>query len=406
MAMVRVDSIAAGGDGVGRLDGLAVFVPRTGPGELVEASVRQHGRLARGRLLRIVEPSPDRVIPRCRHYDGDRCGGCQLQHLSIPAQLRAKQQIVQDAFSRIAKRTVPLPPIEPSPREWEYRSRLTLALRWQQGRWVMGLHVFDDVDRVFDLRECPITDPRVVSAWKDVRSASRHLPRTASLRGTVRLVAGDLALVIEGGESWPAAREFAAGLPGFSVIRWRSSHGAMRVIVDRRGGKAPDESFDQVNQPVAAAARDEILQRAMAVSPRTAIDAYAGLGATARGLADRGVSVTAIESDEAAARFAASHLPAESRVLAGRVEDFLEQCLPSDVVILNPPRAGVDGRVTTALNGPLRPRLLLYMSCDPATLARDVSRLPAYRVNSLRAYDMFPQTAHVEVVCELLPEDA
>ena len=123
MPTVRVDSIAAGGDGVGRLDGLAVFIPRTAPGELVEASVRQRGRMARGRLLRVVEPSPDRVAPRCRHYDGDHCGGCQLQHLTIEAQLRAKQQIVRDAFARIAKRQVDLPPIVPSPAEWEYRSR-------------------------------------------------------------------------------------------------------------------------------------------------------------------------------------------------------------------------------------------------------------------------------------------
>ena len=138
MPTVRVDSIAAGGDGVGRLDGLAVFIPRTAPGELVEASVRQRGRMARGRLLRVLEPSPDRVAPLCRHYDADHCGGCQLQHLTIEAQLRAKQQIVRDAFARIAKRQVDLPPIVPSPAEWEYRSRLTLALRWQKGAWIMA----------------------------------------------------------------------------------------------------------------------------------------------------------------------------------------------------------------------------------------------------------------------------
>src|SRR5688572_32971823 len=106
MTLVRVESIAVGGDGDGRVDGLAVFIPRTGPGELVEATIRQRGRMARGRLLRVVEPSADRVAPACAHYDGDRCGGCQLQHLSMAAQLRAKQQIVRDAFLRIAKRTV------------------------------------------------------------------------------------------------------------------------------------------------------------------------------------------------------------------------------------------------------------------------------------------------------------
>ncbi len=134
MPTLRVESIAAGGDGVGRLDGLAVFTPRTAPGELVDVVVTQRGRMARGRLLRVLEASSARVSPACRHYDRDNCGGCQLQHLAIEAQLEAKQQIVQDAFARIAKRPIPKPDIVPSPKAWEYRSRLTLAMRWSGGR--------------------------------------------------------------------------------------------------------------------------------------------------------------------------------------------------------------------------------------------------------------------------------
>jgi 23S rRNA (uracil1939-C5)-methyltransferase len=405
MPVVRVESIAAGGDGVGRLDGLAVFTARTAPGELVEVAMRQHGRLARGRLLRVIEPSPDRVTPRCRHYDGDRCGGCQVQHLSMDAQLTAKQRIVQDAFSRIAKRPVPLPEIVPSPNAWEYRSRLTLTMRWRAGAWMMGLHRFDDVDHVFDLRECPITDRRIVAAWSGVREAAQWLPRSRELRGTIRLVGDQLALIVEGGDAWSNAREFAAAVPNLSVIRWRPARGGTRVIIDRRAGGAPEESFDQVNQPVAAAARDQLVERALAGSPRSAVDAYAGLGATARALAAEGITVTAIEADEAAAGFAAAHLPGESRVVAARVEDVIDEVLPADVVILNPPRAGVHVHVAEALESQ-RTRRVMYMSCDAATLARDVGRLPAYRVVSLRAYDMFPQTAHVEVVCELIPEDA
>ena len=404
MPVLRVESIAAGGDGVGRLDGLAVFTPRTAPGELVDVAVKQRGRMARGRLLRILEPSPARIAPRCRHYDGDRCGGCQLQHLTIEAQLEAKQQIVQDAFSRIARRPVPRPDIVPSPQAWEYRSRLTLAMRWSGGRWIMGLHRFDDVDHVFDLHECPITDPVVVAAWAAIRKSSRYLPRTSELRGTVRRTGDDLALILEGGDTWPGAREFARETPLLTVVRWRPARGAARVIVDRRASGAPEASFDQVNQPVAAAARQELVERARSAAPTTAVDAYAGLGATAKLLADHGISVTAIESDDAAASFAASQLPAESRVIAGLVEEEITAVLPADVVIVNPPRAGLDVRVTAALEA-RRTQRLLYMSCDAATLARDVSRLPAYRVESLRAYDMFPQTAHVEVVCALVPEE-
>jgi 23S rRNA (uracil1939-C5)-methyltransferase len=405
MPVVRFESIAAGGDGVGRLDGLAVFTPRTAAGELVDVEVRQRGRLARGRLLRVLEPSPDRVAPRCRHYDGDHCGGCQVQHLSMDAQLSAKQRIVQDAFSRIARRPVPLPGIVPSPNAWEYRSRLTLTMRWRAGAWTIGLHRFDDVDHVFDLRECPITDPRIVAAWSDVRDAARWLPRTSELRGTVRFVGDELALILEGGNEWPTARDFAAAVPVLSVIRWRPARGGARVIVDRRTSGVPDASFDQVNQAVAAAARHQLIERAVAGAPRSAVDAYAGLGATARALAARGITVTAIEADDAAAGFAADHLSGESRVVAARVEDVIDELLPADVVILNPPRAGVHAHVAEALESKKTGRVM-YMSCDPATLARDVARLPAYRVASLLAFDMFPQTAHVEVVCELIPEDA
>ncbi|HEX6942471.1 MAG TPA: methyltransferase [Gemmatimonadaceae bacterium] len=405
MAEVRIESIAAGGDGVGRLDGLAVFTPRTAPGELVDVATRQQGRLARGRLLRILERSPHRVEPRCRHYDGDHCGGCQLQHLSMEAQLSAKQRIVQDAFTRIARRPVELPEIVPSPTAWEYRSRLTLAMRWRNGGWTMGLHRFDDVESIFDLVECPITDPRIVAAWASVRQASQWLPRARELRGTVRLAGSELALIVEGGDAWTHASEFADAVGMFDVIRWRSVHGPVRVIVDRRKSATPEQSFDQVNQPVAAAARHDIIERALAGLPGTAVDAYAGLGATALALAGRGVTVTAIESDSAAVRFAAEHLPANAHAMAARVEDVIAELLPADVVVLNPPRAGVHPRVTEALQTRTVPRLM-YMSCDAATLARDVSRLPAYRVESLRAYDMFPQTAHVEVVCELIPEDA
>ena len=401
-----MDSIAAGGDGIGRVDGLAVFVPRTAPGELVEAEVRQTGRFGRGRLLRVVDPSPERVQPRCAHYEGDRCGGCQLQHLSAAAQQEARRRIVHDAFARIARLEVDVPPVVAGPSDWGYRSRLSLALRRTGRRWVMGLHSFEQPERVFDLHECPITDDRVVAGWVAVRSAAHMLPRAAALRGTVRLAGNDIALVIEGGAEWREARAFAESVPSMAVIRWQPDSGSARVIVDRRTGGTPEESFDQVNRAVAGAARLEVVSRALAGDPRTAIDAYAGLGATASALAERGVGVRAVEVDARAARYLAGRLPEGSSAIAGRVEDVIGDLLPADVVILNPPRAGIDARVATALvSSPLAAKIL-YMSCDPATLARDVARLGAYRVTSVRAYDMFPQTAHVEVVCELVPEES
>ncbi len=150
--------------------------------------------------------------------------------------------------------------------------------------------------------------------------------------------------------------------------------------------------------------RGYVIERVLANEPASVIDAYAGAGHTAIALSGAGTTVTAIELDTDASTWSASRLRDPSRAIRARVEEALPGVLPADVVLLNPPRAGVDGRVTETLEkeaGHLRS--LIYVSCNPATLARDLSRLPSYGIESVRAFDMFPQTAHVETVCELKP---
>src|SRR5688572_30283549 len=167
-ARVTIDSIAAGGDGVARLDGLAVFVPRTAPGDLVHVRLEHKGRYARGRVVELERPSPLRVEPPCVHYVDDRCGGCQLQHLSYAGQLEAKRRIIGDAMQRIGHRSVEVPEVMPSAAEWRYRTKLTLALRRRGGSWIAGLHAFDRPGEIFDLRDCPITHERVVAVWREI----------------------------------------------------------------------------------------------------------------------------------------------------------------------------------------------------------------------------------------------
>jgi 23S rRNA (uracil1939-C5)-methyltransferase len=147
-----------------------------------------------------------------------------------------------------------------------------------------------------------------------------------------------------------------------------------------------------------------VLDRARSYEPKTVIDAYAGAGETAIALSEQGIAVTAIELDQDASSWSAARLRAPSRAIQARVEDALPGLLPADLVILNPPRAGVDARVTATLETEVgHVRGVIYVSCNPATLARDLARLPSYRIESLHAFDMFPQTAHVETVCELRP---
>jgi 23S rRNA (uracil1939-C5)-methyltransferase len=179
------------------------------------------------------------------------------------------------------------------------------------------------------------------------------------------------------------------------------------MLVATRSASRAGASFSQVNAGVGAALHAYVLDRTRAHRPTTVIDAYAGAGSTAIPLANDGIRVTAIELDRDAVAACSAQLPPGSQAVAGRVEDLLPRALPSDVVILNPPRTGLNERVPSELQRVARsPRAIVYVSCDPATLARDLARMPRYRVSSVHAFDMFPQTAHVETVCELLPESA
>jgi 23S rRNA (uracil1939-C5)-methyltransferase len=382
-----------------------VFIPRTSPGDVVTAELAGKARFARGSLRTIVTPSASRIDPPCPHYTRDKCGGCQLQHMTYESQLQSKRTIIRDAVQRIAKRDIEAPVVERSPEEWRYRAKLTLAMRRRGQRWIAGLHPYDDPARVFALADCPITDGRVVAAWREIMDADAYFPVAEELRGSVRITEGGPTLVMMGGHRWAAQRQFASAVPSIVALWWEPAGDKERqLLFDRRTERSPSASFGQVNAEMAAILRAYVVERALSYEPSTAIDAYAGAGQTATALADKGVRVTAIEADPDASRWSASLLPAHSRAICARVEDALPGLFPAESVIINPPRAGVDARVTEVLEreaGHLRS--LIYVSCNPATLARDLARLPSYRIESARGFDMFPQTAHVETVCELRP---
>ena len=398
---LRVHAIAAGGDGVGRSEGLVVFVPRTAPGDLALVRIDSVKRFARGTLESVLEPSSDRVAPACGHYVVDRCGGCQLQHLSYDAQLEAKRVVVRDSLQRIARAPVALPAIRPSEKQWRYRNKLTLAMRHGVAGWTMGLHPYDDPAAVFHLADCPITDERVVAAWREIMAAATLLPETAELRGTVRKAGDEIVVLIRGGHDWARAEAFFAELASASALWWTPDGGRATLLFERRPAPA-GTAFAQVNESMGAALHRHVVDRVAAYTPRTVVDGYAGTGETAAALAALGMRVTAIEVDREAANLCASRLPKGSRSIVGRVENLITNALPADLVILNPPRVGLHERVTRALEAQHeRVRALVYVSCDPATLARDIARLPSYRLVSVETFDMFPQTAHVETVCEL-----
>jgi 23S rRNA (uracil1939-C5)-methyltransferase len=406
---VVIESLAAGGDGVGRLsDGMTVFVPRTAPGDrVVLTSVRRHRRHARALAERLLVPGPDRVAPPCVHFTRDGCGGCQWQHLSAERQAAAKRHIVGDALRRIGALPVEDPPLVPSPRACGYRATITLAVRWVGGAPVVGFHHGEAADRVFPLERCEIAREEIRALWSALRPELDALPRGADVRLKLRLARdGALHVVVVGGEgAWTRARplaEAAAAAGCAATVWWQPAGGASR----RLAGPEADRgalAFEQVNPEVAAALRTALLD-AVPAGARRVLDLYAGTGETGLALARAGREVVSVEVDRVAAGQAERRARRDGialEVVAGRVEDVIARLLPAEVVIVNPPRTGLAPRVAAAL-ADRRPERLLYVSCDPATLARDLKRLGAEPSRlQLQCFDMFPQTSHVETLAVL-----
>jgi len=406
---VLIERLAAGGDGVGHLaDGLTVFVPRTAPGDrVVVEGLERHRRHANARVARVLEGGPDRVEPRCAHYERDGCGGCQWQHLRAEAQRRAKARIVGDALRRIGKLAVEDPLVVPSPAAFGYRGTVTLAVGGSGARRVVGLRRAGDAG-VFALERCEIASEPLNTLWEALRGATAALPEGGDVRVVLRLAAGGaLHVLVGGGEgAWLGAPDLAAAAAAAGLaptVWWRPEGGAVR----RMAGPGADPAvlaFEQANAEVAAVLRADVLA-ALPPAPARVLDLYAGTGEIGLALAGRGADVVTVESDARAVRRTeaeAARAGCRLRAVTARVEDVISGLLPADAVLVNPPRTGLHRAVAEALRA-APPGRLVYVSCDPATLARDLVRLGATgeRLALVRAYEMFPQTSHVETMAVL-----
>jgi 23S rRNA (uracil1939-C5)-methyltransferase len=399
---VRILRLAAGGDGVGTLeDGRTVFVPRSAPGDLIElTSVKKHKRFARARLARLLEPSPHRVEPRCPHYVRDQCGGCQLQHVAYDTQLDSRRGFVGEALRRIAKLDVADPDITPAAKPYDYRTKLTLHV--QEGGRRIGLHRYGRPDQIFDLQWCHITVPRLMELWQTVRSLRPLLPSSLT-QVVLRLDRGGgvhLVIRVGEGEVWSGGVRLHRELHrrGTPATLWYQPFGGVARAVGP-GAAFPATVFEQIHPEMGDRVRDFAVQQLGPVSGLRVWDLYAGIGETTTQLAARGARVESVELDRRAVDEAEANGPPAHRH-AGRVEDLLDRLKPPDLVITNPPRTGMHEDVTAELER-LRPARLVYISCDPATLARDVQRLQGFRLALVHAFDLFPQTAHVETVAVL-----
>jgi 23S rRNA (uracil1939-C5)-methyltransferase len=371
-----IERLAAGGEGVGRApDGRAVFVPFTAPGDRVCVRIeRSRRRFAHARVEALLEPGPDRVTPRCAVFG--TCGGCAWQHLAYPAQLVAKAQIVRDALQRIAGLPWPAPiAVAASPSAYGYRARTRVLC--QDGR--VGYRGRRS-RALCEVQHCPVLDSAVERALE-------------------RLVANPPECAGE----WELA-----GVGAARALPLPAQDGpciALEVGGDRL--RISPGVFFQAN----AGLHETLLRAVLGAAGRgaRALELFAGAGFLTLSLARRFERVTAVESSAAAAADLAYNLAgagiANVEILAERVERLSAAALGAPaVVVLDPPRSGLPPGVAAAL-ARCRPARIVYLSCDPATLARDIRALrgDGYAPSRVDAFDLFPQTPHIETLAVLEP---
>lgn len=419
--MLKIERIVTGGDGIARFDdGRIVFVPRTALGEAVEVEyIEERSQWLRARLVRVVEPSPFRREAPCPHYED--CGGCQLQHLQYEAQLSVKASIVADSLRRIGRFEIEAPEVVPSPREFAYRNRIALVLRRRRGEIGFGYHALGDPSQLVTIDRCPLAEDPLNEVLPAVSAAAIRIaggmPRDGEWRFVLRVSSeGRVGLAIEGVKR-PADidRLLLAELVNAGVVAvWMVSekgriiaHAGEETLAEKWGVyEVPlaGTAFVQVNREASTQLDAYVLEQAAVVPEARVIDGYCGFGLRAFELARSGAHTIGIESDRHAVRSAmiiAAERGLTLRFVAERVENILSKELPADLVILNPPRGGVAPEVVGAL---LRepPARIIYVSCDPATLGRDLKNLSSgFALEVCRAFDLFPQTAHVETVVTL-----
>jgi len=408
---IKIRALASGGAGVGDLpDGRVVFVQRTAPGDVARVRIdKSRPRWAAGSLEQLLEPGPERAEPPCPLYT--RCGGCHLQHIPYEKQLEWKSRFVTDALARIGGFDGIEPiTVEPSPQTERYRSRVTFTLRrLRSGRVVAGFHALGRPTHVIDVgRECLLPEDEVMAVWESMRASwgpgARHLPEAGRLRLTLRVGTDGVELLVQGGEPrWDAA-PLVERVPSLSAV-WHLPGDARTSATLASGtpGLGGGTAFEQVNRGAADALRTYVVDTIGKPDPGAArlIDAYCGTGDYGRALAAEGWSVLGIEIDPMAVTVAQADAPDGFEVERGSVEALVASVLPADVLLLNPPRGGLHAEVPPRILEDA-PERVVYVSCDAGTLARDLAALRGrYDIVSVRGFDLFPQTAHVETVTVL-----
>jgi tRNA/tmRNA/rRNA uracil-C5-methylase (TrmA/RlmC/RlmD family) len=324
-----------------------------------------------------------------------------LQHLAPATQLAVKRTVVGDALRRIGKMDVEDPPIEAPADGWRYRSKITLAVReTSQGR-VIGFHRYGEPGVIFPLEDCRIANERLMDLWRAVRPHADLLPAGIEALVLREDREGGLHVVARGGGGAPwTATDLADRLDPSVSLWWQPAQGAARVMRGPETG-FPALAFEQSNAALAGRIRASAVEALGEIHDAVVWDLYGGVGDTARLLGARGARVWSVDFDRTAQEWAVRHGSPQITFVHGLVEATVDGLPDPDAVIVNPPRSGLASAVAARLGrwGEAHPgSTLAYISCDPATLARDLRALPGFNLRRVAAYDLFPQTSHVETL--------
>ncbi|MBN1178092.1 MAG: class I SAM-dependent RNA methyltransferase [Anaerolineae bacterium] len=399
---LELTAMAHGGAALGRHEGKVVFVPYALPGETVRVDLADdQGRFTHAHLLEVLHPSPDRVPPPCPHFGPHGCGGCHWQHAHYAAQLRYKAEVVADQLGRLGGFTdPPVLPTLPDPHGWGYRNQARFHFTSDNE---MGFYAAGS-DRIVPLDVCPVLHPTLADLF---RALELDVPGLEALTLRVGVNTGERMVVFEMAEDAPPG--LITDLPISCVLLLSDGQHVNLVgnnhILERASGftyRISAPSFFQSNTAQAEALVDLVMGYLDPQEDEVVLDGYCGVGLFSLPLAEAAGLVIAVESHAPAVEdLLENSADMENvQIVEGPVEAVLADLdEPLDAVVVDPPRTGL-GRESVRGIVAAGPARIVYVSCDPATLARDAQQLTGagYRLVEVQPVDMFPQTYHVETV--------
>ncbi|HYK88510.1 MAG TPA: class I SAM-dependent RNA methyltransferase [Acidobacteriota bacterium] len=404
---VRIEKLVYGGAGLGRHAGKVVFVPFSAPGDLLLAeSIEEKKNFIRAVTIKVLEAGQGRRSPRCSHFGV--CGGCQWQQLEYPRQLEAKRRILEEVFHHRFPETLKLAiDMRPSPEEYAYRSRARIQVRGfgtaaRVGFFRSQSHVIEDIP------ECPLFRPSLNRGLLEVRRARSKYEGNPGLRQF------DIACAEEEGV-WMSAEVESELDTGISALSEAGGDREHEPVLTKRIGEyvysLTPSAFFQANDFMVSLLIQRIEALVQPIRSGAALDLFAGVGLFSLPLGRRFETVVAVENSPIAARLCAQNADAAGfsnvRVVCADVSAWLKAVgsvsPPAfNAILLDPPRSGTGTEIMDHI-ATWAPECILYVSCDPQTLCRDLAFLPsrAYRIDHVEGLDLFPQTYHFETIVRL-----